>query len=242
MDAIPVVDLAKAQPVFSPERLPSGLRDLGARFLVWGDRVDEKPWPSKTSPTHTVRKCSKKPIGATSSAPETWIDFDAALATRERANACGVGYATLNGPLTAIDLDHVLDARGKPFAPYRPLVELLCTLAYVERSPSGRGLRALLRGAEFPAESFAWYEGEKTPDDRNKRGVEVYGPDSTRYVTLTGDRWAGSRREIGMPTAKQSAALARQVDALRARKARFEGEAAPAAPATAGGRGPAELA
>ena len=94
------------------------------------------------------------------------VDFKTALkALSENSNMTGLGLAPLNtSNVIAIDLDHTdvneTSARyGKSFGKF----------TYVEKSPSGRGLRVLMKG--------------KT-QSRKKEPVEIFG--TTGFVTITG--------------------------------------------------------
>lgn len=104
----------------------------------------------------------------------------------------GVGYL-MTGPhgLTGIDLDHcVKDGVLDEFA-----AQVVAQLdSYTEISPSGTGLHVLTSG--------------DVPEDwsNHDRGVEVYGGNVARFLTITGVRLAGSPAAIRAP--RQPGAIA----------------------------------
>ena len=125
--------------------------------------------------------------------PKTWGSFEQAISTTLRLGYSGVGIA-VTGDLVAFDIDKIKDTeRGKKQLAalasagldYQQLVnQILETFqgrAYIERSPSGDGLRILVHG--------------NIPTDARKKGqarlgldwIEGYGASSPRYVTLTGN-------------------------------------------------------
>lgn len=111
---------------------------------------------------------------ASSTDPDTWTTFDAALAASARFD--GLGFVLGDGYL-GVDLDHC-------YAPDGALSELAASIVaqldtYTERSPSGDGLHLIAKG-ELP--------GEDIPS--NPIDVEMY--DGERYFTITGDHLEGS--------------------------------------------------
>lgn len=103
--------------------------------------------------------------------------FEEALAEAESNGFDGVGLAVLpEQDLTIIDLDGCIDDDGvySDFA-----ADVVGSGSYVERSPSGRGLRAVFEGAllENTKRNFHIENGER---------VEVYC--GSAYVTFTGNK------------------------------------------------------
>lgn len=119
----------------------------------------------------------------------TWAAFDEALAFAAERHHDGVGFVfSPDDPFCGGDLDGCLDEAGslKPWA--APIVARLLPVAYVEVSPSGRGLKFITR-ARIPRalsqkERFGPHEG-----------VELY--DWGRYFTITGRAWPGCAGEPG---------------------------------------------
>lgn len=128
---------------------------------------------------------------ASVTAPETWSDFDTALAYSRATDAVdGVGFVfTDNDPYAGVDLD---DCRNpKTGAVDDWAVEILRRLdSYTERSPSGTGYHV-------------YVVGEIPPGGNRGARLELY--DRNRYFTVTGDRVPGA------PTA-----LAERTDELHA--------------------------
>ncbi len=114
--------------------------------------------------------------------PEHWSDFETALDQAKRLAAqyktdAGVGFVfTSDTPFAAIDADDALD-EDMAVTPLAGETLDLFPRCYTEISPSGKGLRLVVRG--------------KPTRDRNgqKLGLEVYG--HRGYTTLTGAVYGG---------------------------------------------------
>jgi len=113
---------------------------------------------------------------AKSNDPETWTDFDYAVA----AAPCYSGLAfEITEPYTGIDLDNCIDENGEIRDWAVPILQHLEEVAYAEISPSGKGIKLITRGAKPPgARCVHQFGGEK-------QQVEVY--DHSRFWTITGD-------------------------------------------------------
>lgn len=117
---------------------------------------------------------SKRPLtvagrAASSTDPATWSDYQSA---RDSSAGVGVGFALGDG-IGCIDLDDCLtDGVLSPLAEW---VLALCPGTWVEVSPSGRGLHV-----------WGWLTLDR---GMVRPGVEVYP--HGRYMTVTGDRFAG---------------------------------------------------
>ena len=109
---------------------------------------------------------------ASSTDPGTWTTYE-----RAAASAVGDGLGlVLGGGVGCIDLDHVLDSRGRLLAAARRFVGSLPS-TYCEVSPSGDGLHL-------------WYlMGEAPGTVRTVDGVSVETYSVGRYMTVTGRRW-----------------------------------------------------
>ena len=108
-----------------------------------------------------------------------WAYFEDAV--REAHLYSGIGIVLQEG-LCGVDLDHCRDPRTGDIEPWaREIIEKLDS--YAEASPSGSGVHILLWG--------------RLPAGRRRRGkVEVYGPGSPRYLTVTGDHLPGSPGQV----------------------------------------------
>ena len=100
--------------------------------------------------------------------------FAAARAAAARRGFDGVGLALLpEWGVTALDFDNVVDADGK----LPPEVEDIVSRTYAEYSPSGRGVRAFVKGDLGDHKSFK--------NDENPYTYEVFS--SKGFVTFTGN-------------------------------------------------------
>ena len=108
--------------------------------------------------------------------PATWASYEEAVAVANEAD--GIGFALLDTPFVAVDLDHCLD--GETIDPWALAWIEQANSAYVERTPSGEGLRIIGLGS-----------GEKLhrkwsiANARNGAAIEVYRA-CERYITITG--------------------------------------------------------
>lgn len=128
-------------------------------------------------------------IPASSTARATWTTFDEACAATERGQACsytdkktgeafsgiaaGVGFVVTEGdPYTGLDFDKCINGSGKPSAAV--MEQLRRFRSYTEVSPSGTGVRVIVRGA-LPFGVLG----------KRKGGIEAYS--SRRFLTITGN-------------------------------------------------------
>lgn len=114
---------------------------------------------------------------ASSTDPNMWTSFDAALDHFKRAGKryAGIGFVFCReDPFCGIDLDDALDENSNPKPWARGVIEQFSD-TYMEISPSGKGLKVWARGA-LP-ENLA---GVKVGDGQ----IEIY--DHARYFTVTG--------------------------------------------------------
>lgn len=124
-----------------------------------------------------VRHTRKRPITvegrpASSTSSMTWTTY--AEAKRSTVGD-GIGFVLGDG-IACLDLDNCLDAKGRPNALARSVLARLPG-AYVEVSPSGRGLHVWGYAAEQPG--------------RVRDGIEAYSVG--RYVTVTGNVYQPGR-------------------------------------------------
>lgn len=99
--------------------------------------------------------------------------FAAARDAAARRGFTGVGLAMMpEFGITALDFDNCVDAQGN----LPPIVRDIASQTYAEYSPSGKGIRAFVRGS---------YGNHKSPTEGNDYGFEVFT--STGFVTFTGN-------------------------------------------------------
>jgi primase-polymerase (primpol)-like protein len=147
-----------------PANIPEELRerDQWVTWRWWWDAKRDK-W---TKPPLTVLG-----YNASSTNPQTWATFQAVIEAYQTGRFDGIGYVLApTDSYVGIDLDHCVDPdTGEIESWARGIFNEMDS--YTERSPSGTGLRILVRG--------------KLPGTGHKKGnIEIY--DRARYVTITG--------------------------------------------------------
>lgn len=138
-------------------------------------------------------KTTKKPLQSITR-PAAWLSVVEACDYVATGKADGVGFVLGDG-LAGIDLDDCVDADGAP----REIAQDAIRLGtYVEWSPSGRGLHALIRATIS--------EPRNIPACGNVPRHEIYdgGKGSARFFTVTGNR-LGDLSEIRQGPQAQAA-------------------------------------
>ena len=95
--------------------------------------------------------------------PATWTSYAAAIAAVGEAD--GIGFALLDTPFVAVDLDHCLT--GEVIDPWAKAWIEQANGAYVERTPSGEGLRIIGIGSGEKLHRKWKIEGARGRRDRN---------------------------------------------------------------------------
>ena len=108
--------------------------------------------------------------------PATWASYETAVAAASEAD--GIGFALLDTPFVAVDLDHCL--AGKTIDPWAQDWIEQANGAYIERTPSGEGLRIIGLGSGDKLHRKWKIEGA-----REGAAIEVYRK-CERYITVTG--------------------------------------------------------
>ncbi len=177
---------------------PRQLREM-PRWLIWRLKPDEaKPGRMRKVPHYTDGGVRWGGHGSTRDRAKL-VTYDQAVAAARRLKADGVGFATLDGSITALDFDHCVDPAGNV------RIEVLDAVAgtYAELSPSGTGVRAFVLGDLADRKRHA--------GDGRDYGLETFARKG--FVTFTGHVLAdclltGSDGVIAPP----SAALLRLVE------------------------------
>lgn len=161
MSALTSTIRPQALPV-TPANLPDELATY-SHWVGWEYALREDKW---TKPPHDPRSWEI----ASATNPATWGTYTDAIGGYQRGRGDGFGFVLTNkDPFFAVDLDKCIDDAGsvEPWA-----AGIVARLPiYWERSPSGRGLRGIGKGA--------------LPAGRRRAGaIEMY--DEKRFVTLTG--------------------------------------------------------
>ncbi len=175
---------------FSGEKIPQALK-ANPRWAPW-----KAVWNEKRQKFDKIPHQARAPYyGISTAKPERWYTYAQALQAYETNPDlfAGVGYV-MTGPhgVVGIDLDNCVD--GNTIAPWA--LEVITQLgSYTELSPSGRGLRILAAG-------------EIANDWTNHEvGIEVYGGNEPRFLTVTGQRLKVSVPDIAAPDASVFIAL-----------------------------------
>jgi len=189
-----------------PEAVPERLRSARAWF-VWAAAE------AKVSQSGKMGKPRKLPLIARGHSPyfARWKDPDSPVAFHEAMRFLERhGGRVYQGPdgmpflvlglefrldvglgIVGVDLDDCLDDAGQPRPAVAPLLQdLLAAQMYIERSPSGHGLRAFCPGPLPPC--FAGPSVKKKLE--SGIGVEVYV--DRRLLTVTGRAWPGCSAQL----------------------------------------------
>jgi len=165
-------------PIIFPENIPSEIKNI-PHWINWRYETREG-------------KLTKPPINpknleqyASATDSNTWADFDLALKNYlvNKDRVSGVGFVLDGNGLIAFDFDHCLDDEGKPFPQIEKILNKLHS--YTEITPSGRGLRVLVKG-DIP------FDGKSKHTDHLE--IEVYK--KRRFVTITGNIFDGYPQRI----------------------------------------------
>jgi Virulence-associated protein E len=155
------------------EHLPAALAPLCkvAHWVLWRWQQRKGKW---TKPPFMATDPQRN---AKNDDPTTWASYEEAVAAASKAD--GIGFALLDTPFVAVDLDHCIDGNEEidPWA--KDWVEQ-ANVAYIERTPSGEGLRIIGIGAGDKLHRKWKIEGA-----REGAAIEVYR-NCERYITITG--------------------------------------------------------
>lgn len=177
-----------------PDAVPETLRDLD-QWIAWRYEWDagRDEWTKIPVDVNTGRR-------AKSTDPDTWANFDAAVAYHDRSgtDTDGLGFVFAeDGTVAGIDLDDCRDPETGDLDPWAAdLTDDVPT--YTEVSPSGTGLHLI--GLGFVPDGGHRGDVPDTPGH-----IEMY--DSGRYFTVTGDRVDGTPaiEQVGKSTATDHA-------------------------------------
>lgn len=150
--------------------IPAELRER-AQWVLW--RYEQRPGKPKPD---KVPYRSEGHGRASSTDPSTWSSFAAAIGGYSTLKADGIGYVlSHDDPFVGVDLDSGMSEADREWVIAR-------LASYSEMSPSGNGIRVLVRGT-------------LNGHSRRKAGpFEVY--DDKRFLTITGRHIDGSPMTI----------------------------------------------
>ena len=154
-------------------KVPQELKDL-KQWVLWDPGGDGRP-------INKTPMCATRSTGASSTKPEDWSSYEAAVrAARRRGRSLGFVFSS-EDPYAGVDLDDCVDLQtGAIEAWARDLITKLDT--YAEISPSGTGVKLWVR-AEMPGGS-----GRKAKVGNG--AFEAYS--EGRYFTMTGRHVPGT--------------------------------------------------
>lgn len=162
------------KPIQSHIHVPAPLRDLPI-FLCWQLQQQSGEAKPRKVPyyAHGGMRSGKQ------GGPEDrqrLVTYGEAMSQAIKRGMTGIGIALLEGfNIVALDLDNCLGTNGELLA-HDPLLDAVLAQSYCERSPSGRGIRALFRGN---------LGNHKATIISGMPGCEVFS--TSGFVTLTGD-------------------------------------------------------
>lgn len=178
-----------ATPKTLPALLPVTVAGIPASML---DTPRWAPWRAvwndkKKKYEKIPHRADRPQYGLSSLSTRGWTTFHDAMRAYQRQpdKFAGVGYLMTGAHgLVAVDLDKCV--KGGEIAPWA--AEVMAKLdSYTEISPSGNGLRIMI-------------EGEVDRDWTNHEvGIEVYGGEEARFVTITGAKVDGSSPRVRKP-------------------------------------------
>ena len=146
------------------ENLPQYLKD-NAKFCVWKQESGKGKVPYQVNGKRA--KANKV---------NTFTDFKNALDVVDKFDGLGIG---IFNKISAIDIDNCIDASGN----YSDLAKDVMDIfkgSYIEKSPSGKGIRIIFLIDGFSYDKSLYYINNQ------KLGLEVYVAGSTnKYVTIT---------------------------------------------------------
>ncbi len=159
--------------------IPAELRSR-PQWIGWAYDLADGRW------TKIPRRADRPVAKASSTDPTTWTTAELARAAYEAGEALdGIGYVfTPDDPFVGIDFDNCLGPDGEVLEWARAHLDALAA-AYLEISPSGRGLKGWIRG-KLPGDGKGRKKTGLGPDANG--AIELY--ERGRFFTVTGDAWA----------------------------------------------------
>lgn len=167
------------------KNIPALLK-TSCRFCVW---KYEKRNGQKTKMPYNSANGDRAKINDL----HTFADFKTTLVAYAMGGYDGIGVAVGNG-IGAFDIDKCIREDGTLNDTAATVLSIFPT-AYVERSPSGKGLRGFFCVPEdYVFDKTVYYINNR------KAGLEVYMPGATnRFVTVTGDVYRAGEPEGEIP-------------------------------------------
>lgn len=157
--------------MLNPANIPPALRDVRA-WLLW--RYVTKPGDQKPRKVPIyVGGGYRKGVQGSPQDREKLASFDDALSVYTKGGFDGLGFAMLpDWGLVGLDFDNCVSADGEII----PEISQLIGCTYAEFSPSGKGVRAFMRGDLY---------GKKKHSDGTRCGFETFY--NNGFLTITGN-------------------------------------------------------
>lgn len=159
--------------------IPLELR-VRSQWVVWRLVLRDGRWT----------KVPFDPVGmhpARTNDSHTWRSFELALERYERGNVDGVGFVfSKDDPYAGIDLDGCRDPVGGDIAPWAAHV-LERLNSYAEVSPSGTGVKVVVRG-QLPCEGTGRRRRARKTKGTGGKAAEIEAYHFGRFFALTGCR------------------------------------------------------
>ena len=153
--------------------VPDELKQL-RQWVCW--RLETQGRQKATKPPY----CARTGESAKVNDPGTWSTFEEAVQAAQSQKFGGIGFMfTAEDLFCGVDLDNALvDGSLKDWA--SRILDRLPPNAYVEVSPSGNGIHAIVKAKK---------SGRPTRAKVDDGAIEIY--DDKRYFTVTGNAWEG---------------------------------------------------
>jgi hypothetical protein len=167
--------------MIKPNRIATNLENFPAvlaplckldHWVIWRWQQRNGVW---TKPPYMAADPRRK---AKNNDPATWSTYQVAAVAAKDAD--GVGFALLDTPFAAVDLDHCIDTDTGTIDAWAKTWIDAANGAYVEVTPSGEGLRLIGLGAGEKLHRKWKIEGA-----REGAAIEIYR-NCERYITVTG--------------------------------------------------------
>lgn len=133
-------------------------------------------WVAEPKPDGKISKAPRHPNGGwpvATNKPETWATFDECRAAYQSGCFDGIGVLLeARQGIVGIDVDDAINTLVRHPEVFAQITQVVNAGGYVERSPSGKGLRIFVQG------TLTENAGKK------REGLEIYN--DRRFLTVTG--------------------------------------------------------
>jgi putative DNA primase/helicase len=170
-----------------PDGIPLELR-ARSQWVVWRLVLRDGRWAKVPYEPVAMRP-------ARTNDPRTWRSFELALRRYERGDADGVGFVfSRDDPYAGIDLDGGRDPVSGVIEPWAANV-LVRLNSYAEVSPSGTGIKVVVRG-RLPCQGTGRRRPVRKTQGTRGKAAEIEAYHFGRFFALTGVRVKGGLSTI----------------------------------------------